>query len=177
MSLLLPLSIREGSSPACTSGLPLPHPTPVKGYSHHCMVIVAVAPGLFAPTFLLRLTTHDKPNRTKPNPDFLRRSSAWKQTLSGYVTCDWYVPAHYNSLFIIYRFLFFPLLHFLRTMFSCWNNFPTSVWAKIKLVQLRSRLHYISLPFCITSLAGPYLCNKYNHSLWLKLKLSRQRVQ
>lgn len=76
------LQVREGSSSACTSELPLPHPTPVKGYSHHCMVIVAVAPGLFAPTFLLRLTTHDKPNRTKPNPDFsqefcLKTDSLW----------------------------------------------------------------------------------------------------
>lgn len=48
----------------------------LKGYSHSCMVIVPNAQGLFAPTFLLRLTTHDKPNRTKPNPYFLKRRSA-----------------------------------------------------------------------------------------------------
>lgn len=150
---------QRGKFPCMYFRAPFTPPNSCKGYGHHCMVIVAVAPGLFAPTFLLRLTTHDKPNRTKPNPDFLRRSSAWKQTLSGYVTRDWYVPAHYNSLFIIYRLLFFPL-HFLRTEFSCWNNFPTSVWANKKLVQLRSKLHYISLPFYIISLAGPYLCNK-----------------
>lgn len=89
-----------GSTGRWYSRAPLTPPNSCKGYSHHCMVIVPIAPGLFAPTFLLRLTTHDKPNRTKPNPDFLKRSSAWKQALSGHAAPNWYTPTHYDFLFV-----------------------------------------------------------------------------
>ena len=60
------------SQAAETSLLPAPTlPSPVPpGAWPPLKVIVPDAPGLFAPTFLLRLTTHDKPNRMKPNPDF-----------------------------------------------------------------------------------------------------------
>ena len=63
--------------PASSSLPALPFPGPHQGHGLLCLVIVPLAPGLFAPTFLLRLTTHDKPNRMKPNPDFSQEMFFW----------------------------------------------------------------------------------------------------
>lgn len=69
----LPPVAEAPPTPSSLLALPLPH----QGRGLLCPVIVPVAPGLFAPTFLLRLTTHDKPNRTKPNPDFSQEMFFW----------------------------------------------------------------------------------------------------
>lgn len=43
----------------------------VRRYSGHCMVLVLIGSRLFAPTFLLRLTTHERSSHMEPHPDHL----------------------------------------------------------------------------------------------------------
>lgn len=40
-------------------------------YSGHCTVLVLIGSRLFAPTFLLRLTTHERSSRIEPRPDHM----------------------------------------------------------------------------------------------------------
>lgn len=43
-------------------------------YSGHCTVLVLIGSRLFAPTFLLRLTTHERSSHMEPRPDHVTLS-------------------------------------------------------------------------------------------------------